>query len=411
MNRIILVGNGFDLAHGLKTKYEDFINWYWNNWRDTLKNATKSILSDELIEINTNRGVGYINRYFWNIDKTNNVYKYICDVKINHGRLINIKISPFLEKISKSIEEKGWVDIERDYYEMLSENIDNKEMIIDLNKDFEIIQQLLIQYLSKIQKEEISDLIINDNIKEKMFAPFSKNEIAITANEKWQTFVWDRTDEASINKIMHILNDYKKYDIQISDIKDILKKEKTHLIFGNSFNDKRAELLLLPDRILLLNFNYTNTANLYLSNSPCFIINHIHGDLNSPQNIIFGYGDESDDEYKKARKLNDNEYLRYIKTIRYLETTHYRELLDFIESDTYQVCIMGHSCGLSDKTMLNTLFEHKNCVSIKPYYYIDNKGKDNYLDIVQNISRNFTDMKLMRDRVVNKTYCETLSNT
>ena len=26
-------------------------------------------------------------------------------------------------------------------------------------------------------------------------------------------------------------------------------------------------------------------------------------------------------------------------------------------------------------------------------------------DLVQNISRNFTDMKLMRDRVVNKTYC------
>ena len=25
---------------------------------------------------------------------------------------------------------------------------------------------------------------------------------------------------------------------------------------------------------------------------------------------------------------------------------------------------------------------------------------------VQNISRNFTDMKLMRDRVVNKTYCD-----
>lgn len=29
-------------------------------------------------------------------------------------------------------------------------------------------------------------------------------------------------------------------------------------------------------------------------------------------------------------------------------------------------------------------------------------------DLVQNISRNFTDMKLMRDRVVNKTYCEPL---
>ena len=28
MNRIILIGNGFDLAHGLKTSYNDFIKWY-----------------------------------------------------------------------------------------------------------------------------------------------------------------------------------------------------------------------------------------------------------------------------------------------------------------------------------------------------------------------------------------------
>jgi len=29
MNRIILIGNGFDLAHGLKTSSNDFINWFW----------------------------------------------------------------------------------------------------------------------------------------------------------------------------------------------------------------------------------------------------------------------------------------------------------------------------------------------------------------------------------------------
>lgn len=28
MNRIILIGNGFDLAHGLATSYTDFINYY-----------------------------------------------------------------------------------------------------------------------------------------------------------------------------------------------------------------------------------------------------------------------------------------------------------------------------------------------------------------------------------------------
>ncbi|MBO7626107.1 MAG: hypothetical protein J6S93_00965, partial [Paludibacteraceae bacterium] len=106
--------------------------------------------------------------------------------------------------------------------------------------------------------------------------------------------------------------------------------------------------------------------------------------------------------------LNDNECLRNIKSIKYLETDNYRSTLSFLESAPFQVYIMGHSCGNSDRTLLNTIFEHKNCISIKPYYYIRKDGSDNYIELVQNISRNFTDMKLMRNRVVNKMYCESL---
>ena len=159
---------------------------------------------------------------------------------------------------------------------------------------------------------------------------------------------------------------------------------------------------------MLLNFNYTHTAQLY-HNADLGFINYIHGKIDAPQSVIFGYGDELDDDYKKLQKLNDNECLCNVKTIKYQECDNYRKLLAFAESAPYQVCIMGHSCGNSDRTLLNTLFEHKNCISIKPYYYIKEDGTDNYLELVQNISRNFTDMKLMRDRVVNKTYCEPLT--
>jgi len=159
----------------------------------------------------------------------------------------------------------------------------------------------------------------------------------------------------------------------------------------------------------MLNFNYTATANKYILNkSSVAEINHIHGELSNPESVIFGYGDELDENYKKLSNLNDNEYLKNFKSIKYLESDRYRKALQFMDAEPYQVFIMGHSCGNSDRTFLNTLFEHKNCVSIKPYYYQDG-DKDNYLDIVQNISRNFTDMKLMRDRVVNKMYCEPFS--
>ena len=175
----------------------------------------------------------------------------------------------------------------------------------------------------------------------------------------------------------------------------------------NIYNMEYPRLFMLPDVIMLLNFNYTNTTDMYSNNKVSFV-NHIHGVLEKPESMIFGYGDELDDSFKKLLDSNENECLRNVKSIKYQESDNYRNVLAFIESAPFQVCIMGHSCGNSDRTLLNTLFEHKNCISIKPYYYIKEDGTDNYLDIIQNISRNFTDMKLMRDRVVNKTYCETI---
>lgn len=69
---------------------------------------------------------------------------------------------------------------------------------------------------------------------------------------------------------------------------------------------------------------------------------------------------------------------------------------------------MGHSCGNSDRTLLNTVFEHENCISVKPFYHKWADGRDNYLELVQNISRCFTNTKLFRDRVVNKELYQTM---
>lgn len=39
MNRLIIIGNGFDLAHGLRTNYNDFLDWVWYNKLDTSRYA------------------------------------------------------------------------------------------------------------------------------------------------------------------------------------------------------------------------------------------------------------------------------------------------------------------------------------------------------------------------------------
>lgn len=163
-----------------------------------------------------------------------------------------------------------------------------------------------------------------------------------------------------------------------------------------------------PSDLMILDFNYTHTIELYLPSELHGKINHIHGDLYREDSVIFGYGDELDSSYQKILDLNDNRYLSNMKTPHYLESSNYRKMLSFIESDKYQIYILGHSCGNSDRTLLNTLFENKNCVSIKPFYHKWDDTKDDYINIVQNISRNFTDMKLMRNRVVNKEFCHPL---
>jgi len=213
--------------------------------------------------------------------------------------------------------------------------------------------------------------------------------------------MWMKQDEAwANNKIARYGLDGAEYLQEITNYKQF--RNSNYPLLGEF-----PRLYMLPDNILLLNFNYTPTDCLYINKNVCGVT-HIHGELEKPQSIIFGYGDEQDKNYEPLKDLNDNDCLCNMKTSKYLESDNYRNALSFLDFAPFQVYIMGHSCGNSDRTLLNTIFEHKNCISIKPYYYIKEDGTDNYLELIQNISRNFTDMKLMRDRVVNKTYCELL---
>lgn len=325
-----------------------------------------------------------------------------------------------MENICESIETKGWVDIEYEYYKVLNnECLDKPE---NLNNELQTITNYLIEYLKRIQ-DSINDKIINNNLKRKILAPIKANEVAISSRSylidlicfriKFNNVRYSEDELITIgdnieynkntNNITHITNFINSIKNQISN--------KDYSVIKNAIsNNKIPDDILYPNKLMLLNFNYTNTADLYIPTDErykhLFYINHIHGDLSNSKSIIFGYGDELDDNYKKIVKLNNNEHLKNIKSIKYLEEDNYRKILEFIESAPYQIYIMGHSCGNSDRTLLNTLFEHKNCISIKPFYYVKENGENNYLDLIQNISRNFTDMKLMRDRVVNKLFCE-----
>ncbi len=406
MNRIILIGNGFDLAHRLPTSYGNFIDWYWNEWLKKLMACVGYSISDELCKFSLQEKNNIWMGYLYNKISRLNPPKgrdFLDFLKGNSN--VEISKCPFLNNICQSIDTKGWVDIENEYYNLLVSSSNNDNIALNhqiLNNQLKCLQDYLVEYLKRISIDAVN---IIPNIKNIISSPINPQDISVSEKEQIISHAkyWINCSDIDFD------NKIRNYNVSGIDSSAHsyyrIRREKFDL--ENIY--KNYSTFFLPDHILMLNFNYTSTANKYAQENKSIIeVNHIHGELSNPDSVIFGYGDELDENYKKLSNLNDNEYLKNFKSIKYLESDRYRKALQFMDAAPYQVFIMGHSCGNSDRTLLNTLFEHKNCISIKPYYY-KNGDKDNYLEIVQNISRNFTDMKLMRDRVVNKTYCEPFS--
>ena len=405
MNRLVLIGNGFDLAHGLKTKYEHFIDWYWDYRLHGIIGNQSNVSEDILCKLICINKLWTGALFFdYELKKSYGI-KIYNHLKGNKNEY-RVELSPLFERIMTSVETKGWVDVENEYYELLKNRIlktDDVSEVESLNTQLRYIQDKLVEYLKSI---EISDKLIKSDIRQKIYSPFIIQDVSIEGQHALKEHV-EYGLKLDRNSLDTKLQQYGSKCYSSGLVEDYLNKmSKTKLQY-----DELPDELLLPNQIMLLNFNYTHIARLYLKKDSLFTVNQIHGDLDNPSSIIFGYGDELDSDYKKIENKNDNRLLENIKSIKYLEADNYRKVLSFIESEPYQIIIMGHSCGNSDRTLLNTLFEHKNCVSIKPYYHQKGEHDDNYIELVQNISRNFKDMKLMRDRVVNKTYCEPLTNS
>ena len=375
MNRIILIGNGFDLAHGLKTSYKDFIEWYLVQRVKGFSDIYSSESKDELLGLTLNGWHWY--NYWWSHNHKYRGKEFEHFQSLLDSPDVEVWMSDLFKRIYTNYCEKQWVDIEQDYYELLCEknpdgSYKGEEYAKDLNRQMNAMKEKLTTYLLAQQKEK--DACPNPDYIEPIYGPIRQpKEVSGSQSSRFH-------------------------------------------LFENE--DKQGNQIELIDSVFFLNFNYTTTEYQYfITTDIIWSGTHIHGklplpphkdfgELEKPNPIIFGYGDEIDSKFKELQNLNQNAYLENFKSIRYLETDNYRRLLQFIESGPYQVCIMGHSCGLSDRTLLNTLFEHDNCVSIKPFYYVKEDGTDNYMELVMNISRNFNNMKKMRDRVVNKEQCQ-----
>ena len=111
MNRLVIIGNGFDLAHKMKTSYKDFILHFL---KEGLQKLTEENPELELPLVKFKENIigsiivysGGINE--WNIE---DLMKFTYNTRPPYQYNINIK-SEFLSNLLKNIRDYNWVDIE-----------------------------------------------------------------------------------------------------------------------------------------------------------------------------------------------------------------------------------------------------------------------------------------------------------
>lgn len=339
MNQLIIIGNGFDLAHGLKTSYNDFLIWYLQK---IAEKVSKSIEYKD----------GCIHYKRWNMSALSGTnIKTLKDFQdfreYNSNAFKTRYIAPFFQNLIDASRRLYWVDIESSYYsEILTlykklekANITRHENISsslsELNRAFACLKMQLEEYLTTVEEN----------------ATEAKPEITKVLNE----------------------------------------------IYGGG----RA----INKSLYFLVFNYTSTIENYLSlfGQSHVHVNYIHGKLNNKKNpMIFGYGDEMDSFYQKIESLNENAFLMNMKSYGYFKTDNYQNLFTFLNSAAFKVNVLGHSCGLSDRILFNSIFEHPKCQNIQLYYHQKSKDENDFFEKTQEISRHFKADKKgdMRTKIV-----------
>jgi hypothetical protein len=337
MNRIIILGNGFDLANGLKTSYDHFI---LNYLKKSLKSARKNnVYEDNLLKI---EDAYHISENL--IDKTQSFqelkrFAEINGVKFSYGMLINI--------IFEKLHLLNWVDIENIYYSLLKNIVSSKyaDEIEKLNIQFTELKNQLITYL----EQENQGFKYSEKSIENYFNLFSNN---------------------------------------FEEIK--------------TYSDNSGAKVY--NQCFIINFNYTN----YLSNvvkklnPKSYKLIYIHGEINDVQDIIFGFGDDTDKTYQQIEELNDNRFFEHIKSFNYLKNNYYQNIFSLIENvdEKFEVLIFGHSLGLSDRTMFSQIFNNPNLHKVKLYYHEKEDGTNDFRSKIHEISRHFKDKGRMRLKIV-----------
>lgn len=355
--KILLIGNGFDLAHGLPTSYKDFLDFckmvrelYTYPIIDNEYNQKKLIdwntdktIKSKLLECYENRKNCFEDKITTQCKELDELYDCIKE---------NVWINYFLER-EKSIGE-NWIDFESEIsnvvqaIETLKGYIERDEDVLKI-KDTK--QQTLIYFL-KIAKKSLQDVF---NLK------------------RIDGFIEDISIE--LDKLIRSL---EIYICEFVNEIDIIKE-----------NDDIKTIT--PDYVL--SFNYSNTYERIYGQSKEVTYDYIHGKADIENNVdtcnlVLGIDEYLEDDkndklefiafkkfYQRIYKSTDSTYMKWVEQIKkYPEVNH-------------NLFIFGHSLDKTDRDILKLLICNDN-VTTKIYYYRKNKNDKKELGkLIKNLVR------------------------
>lgn len=319
MKNVLVIGNGFDIAHGLYTKYIDFYNFC---------NAIKRAIDDKReIAIREDIKEKLLKSEF--MKSTANI--------INNKKIVNDEI---LEKMIKICKDNYWLNCIKE------RNLSNDPHWCD-------IEGVIADEISKfsyVTKKYSSTKVRSQALMNESREIISIYKKIINYTQEKQSF---KTNVYLFKeKLLSDLNDLT-WMLEIYLSKFLNRKSKTYKFFETLNID------------YIINFNYTDTYNkLYKKDIPThFIHGKIRNNDKDAMNMVFGIGDRINEEDNNYEFI---EFQKYYQRIIYKTGNDYAKWLD--NDEIMNIFIFGHSVNEVDGDIIERLITRKH-TNIYIYYY------------------------------------------
>lgn len=363
MKNVLIIGNGFDLYHGLPTKYTDVLKWisYWDLFNSIVDKSNDIDPDDEL---------GLTDEWDIRLGEKNCITEdSIKDIAKNYKRY-NAKQFGKLERI---IKNNIWIN----HFNQIGCGGDRW---IDFENEIAIVLKMIERVFDAIDTHKNKDdnpLFEIDDRTKKIVRPF------IVGVDKQIWMYQGPVNRDFINK--YVLSTAKSDTIkstlkELNDMIEVLSFYLGDIVF-------HFKVKVISDQIKgleinnLLSFNYTDTfKSVYGDKRILESIHRVHGSI-VEKNIVLGVGDDVFDN------LDFVYFQKYFQRIQKRTGSFYREWLKPFKRNTNlydcNVYVMGHSLDPVDNTILNYFIESEWVQKITIYYYDQSAYESQVINLIK----------------------------